>query len=199
MGLHVIPLTPARNLPRDGRIIIPLRSDITDYGTPGHHLHPPLAKARLKTAAQIGLRSREELGEPPPAEECPTGFSGRLIAGNILTAPPQVLVNPSDRIPFPFIFTYLAIRQDLDMSGSENYVTIKIADDADTTGGINTTGTPILIESGQGRRIRTGLHMHTAYPQFTWPTANAIIKTITDQVSTAVRIQWLYSIVPLAT
>lgn len=177
MAIHVIPLTPARNLPRDGRIITPIRSDITDYGTPGHHLHPPLALGRLKikTGGGAELTPPGEETTPSPFEQC-LGVGGDVYSfGDLFAVGNTVLV--SELIPFPYAITHIFTNTN-GLIADDVRFRLKYSSDNSTTGGLDTTGTKLGLNPGGRGDIVCTNNVVEYYPYFIVPLLSSFLKVI---------------------
>lgn len=184
MALHVIPLTPARNLAANGRIILPIRSDITDYGTPGHHLHPPLAK-RAKSFLQRAVSKDEAEGDPIELE--PILGEGQAYTFTQNVALTAINANVSQRINYPFVITQIMWRNPGTGPTVGNDLKVRVSESPDVAGGFSASGIDVAIRaaggaSGEGtvtfNDFQHGNEIFSVWPFFIWRQPFGFIKVI---------------------
>lgn len=181
--MRAIPLTPARKLPPDGRIIIPTRADITDYGPPGVHLHGPLAiKGRPRAAAlEIAGAGNGDGADGGTANCIPPGAFWTDFAN---VGPATTTVAASSRIDRPYIITAVEVFI-ASTAGTSVGVILLVADDNDLTGGQQTSGEQISNPFTPGIQFNAIGDTIRAYPNYRVTRAPTYLKAVYANTSAA--------------
>lgn len=159
------------NLEYNRATVMPLRRDITDYGTPGDHLHGPLARGLGKLTQARGAPAGIEKDDAAAGSilDC-YGTGGATISFNADVGGSSVTVQVTRRINFPFVLQHISAFSNQALSNLAAF-RIKIAEDDDSTGGNLTSGVLITqllgVESGLGWEVVTT-------PMDMWP--NAVVR-----------------------
>lgn len=160
---RAVPLTVARALSGRGGAIISVRDDLPDYGPPGPHFGGPWAKTKAFSPARAGIGDDDGPGGPE-ASPCDRrgGFAAvaqpAIAAGNTTVTTARGGYGPA-------IIRQLEYWCEAAVPTAAVQLCVKVAEDVDTTGGLNTSGTRIRDAVG-AFDVNPMTQKITVYPNF---------------------------------
>jgi len=156
-------LTAARGLSGIGGIIEPLRWDLPDYGPPGNHFGGPWAKTK---AFNPGVGTFGDADSPGGPEASPCDRRGSFAA----VAQPAIGAGVTNVTTAKGGYGPAIVRQveywcEVAVPVAAVQLAMKVAEDVDVTGGLNTSGTRIRDAVG-AFDVNPMTQKITVYPNF---------------------------------